>query len=150
MKITSLTLLTLSIAFAALLTFQNLKTPTHLGLTDGQLAPMPDKPNAVSSQTELADKKVEALPFKASMEATQQAVNNALAALGNNKIQVQENGYTYSVFTSPTMRYRDDVEVYLDTEAGLVHFRSQSRAGYSDMGVNRKRYEAFRELYSNQ
>ncbi len=148
MKITALVILALIIAFGARLTFQNLQTPAHLGLTGGKLAPMPEKPNAVSSQTDVADKKVEALPFKATAEETQQAVNHALTKLGNNEIQEQKDGYTYSIFTTPLMHYHDDVEIYLDTEAQLVHFRSQSRAGYSDMGVNRKRYEEFRELYS--
>jgi uncharacterized protein (DUF1499 family) len=148
MKITALVILALVIAFGARLTFQNLQTPTHLGLNNGKLAPMPEKPNAVSSQTDVADKKVEALPFKATAEETQTAVNNALAKLGSNEIQEQKDGYTYSIFTTALMHYHDDVEIYLDTEAQLVHFRSQSRAGHSDMGVNRKRYEAFRELYS--
>jgi len=147
MKIVALTVLVLIVAFAALLTFQNLKVPTHLGLKDGQLAPMPTKPNAVSSQTDVADKKVEPLPFKATPEETVGVVNAVLAQLGGNEIQVQESHYIYSVFTTPKMRYHDDVEIYLDNEAQLVHFRSQSRAGHSDMGVNRKRYDAFRALY---
>jgi uncharacterized protein (DUF1499 family) len=45
------------------------------------------------------------------------------------------------------MRYRDDVEFWLDTESQQVHYRSSSRAGYSDMGLNRKRYNKIAELY---
>ncbi len=148
MKITIFTILAMAIAFGALLTYQNLKTPTHLGLKDGKLAPMPTKPNAVSSQTTVVSKQVEALPFKETPEKTLEAVNTALAKLGGNEIQKQESNYIYSIFTTPLMRYHDDVEIYLDTDAQLVHFRSQSRAGHSDMGLNRKRYEQFRELYS--
>ncbi len=37
---------------------------------NGQLAPMPDKPNAVSSQTDIAEKRVEPLLYKASSEET--------------------------------------------------------------------------------
>jgi len=150
MKTAALIILLLIIAFGALLTFQNLKTPTHLGVKDGKLAPMPSKPNAVSSQTNIADKKVEPLMFKASPEETLKAVQEVLATMGGNEVQTQESDYIYTVFTTPTMRYHDDVEVYLDTDAQLLHFRSQSRAGHSDMGVNRKRYEAFRELYLNK
>jgi uncharacterized protein (DUF1499 family) len=147
MKIVALIILALIVAFGALLTFQNLRTPTHLGLKDGQLAPMPTKPNAVSSQTDVEDKKVEPLPFKATPEQTLEAVTAALTQLGGNEIQEQQSHYIYSVFTTPKMRYHDDVEIYLDNDAQLVHFRSQSRAGHSDMGVNRKRYDAFRALY---
>lgn len=147
MKIAVLVILALIVAFGALLTLQNLKTPTHLGVKEGKLAPMPSKPNAVSSQTDQTDKQVEALAFKDSAEQTLAAVQAALTAMGGNEIQTQQDDYLYTVFTTPTMHYHDDVEIYLDTDAQLVHFRSQSRAGHSDMGVNRKRYEAFRALY---
>ncbi|NIB41636.1 DUF1499 domain-containing protein [Pseudomaricurvus alkylphenolicus] len=126
---------------------QNLTAPSHLGHQNGQLAPMPDKPNAVSTQTDQTDKRVEPLPARGSREATMVAVVAVLEAMGGNEIQRQDGPYLYSVFTTPVMRYRDDVEFYIDEANGVLHFRSQSRAGYSDMGVNRKRYEQFRELY---
>jgi uncharacterized protein (DUF1499 family) len=44
------------------------------------------------------------------------------------------------------MRYVDDVELYYDERAGLVHVRSASRLGRRDFGVNRKRVEALRAL----
>ncbi len=114
---------------------------TYLGHKDGKLAPMPTKPNAVSTQTEFEDKKVAALPFKANTEQTLAAVTKALTEMANNEVKVNDNNYIYTVFTSAKMRYHDDVELYLDEESKMLHFRSQSRAGYSDMGVNRKRYE---------
>jgi uncharacterized protein (DUF1499 family) len=33
------------------------------------------------------------------------------------------------------------VEFYVDEAAGLIHFRSASRLGEGDMGVNRQRME---------
>jgi uncharacterized protein (DUF1499 family) len=42
------------------------------------------------------------------------------------------------------MRYVDDVELYYDEPAGLVHVRSASRLGRRDFGVNRKRVEELR------
>ena len=41
----------------------------------------------------------------------------------------------------------DDVEFHLDRESRTVHFRSASRVGYSDLGVNRKRMEEFTNSY---
>ena len=148
MKIAALIIVSLLVIFAVSLVMQNMKKPTHLGHVDGKLATMPSKPNAVSSQTEQADKKVAALPFKSSAQETLVAVEKALTEMANNEVQVKENNYIYTIFTTPTMKYHDDVEVLLDESAQLVHFRSQSRAGYSDMGVNRKRYEKFSKLYS--
>jgi uncharacterized protein (DUF1499 family) len=148
MKIAALVIASLIVLFAISLVVQNMKSPTHLGHKDGKLAAMPSKPNAVSSQTEQTDKKVAALPFKGDAQATLAKVNSVLAEMANNEVQVKENNYIYTIFTTPTMHYHDDVEVLLDESAQLVHFRSQSRAGYSDMGLNRKRYEKFSKLYS--
>jgi uncharacterized protein (DUF1499 family) len=45
------------------------------------------------------------------------------------------------------MGFVDDVEFYLDESKKTVHFRSASRIGYSDLGVNRKRMQEFTSLY---
>jgi len=38
------------------------------------------------------------------------------------------------------------VEFLEDASSGLVHVRSASRLGHSDLGANRKRIEAIREM----
>ncbi len=148
MKILGLSALIIVVLFIALLIFQNVSTPTHLGHKEGKLAPMPDKPNAVSSQTDIVEKRVEPLPYKDSAGETISAVIATLNTMGSNEFQAQESHYLYTVFTTATLHFHDDVEVLLDDQTQLVHFRSQSRAGRSDMGVNRKRYEQFKALYS--
>jgi uncharacterized protein (DUF1499 family) len=44
------------------------------------------------------------------------------------------------------MGYVDDVEFLAAPEQNIVHVRSASRLGYSDMGVNRERIETIRSL----
>jgi uncharacterized protein (DUF1499 family) len=46
------------------------------------------------------------------------------------------------------MRYRDDVEFLLRKREGEIAFRSASRVGHSDMGVNRDRIEEIRQQLS--
>lgn len=41
----------------------------------------------------------------------------------------------------------DDVEFLLDEQTRTVRFRSASRVGYWDLGVNRRRIEKFSALY---
>jgi len=41
-------------------------------------------------------------------------------------------------------RFVDDVEFHVDETAKLIHVRSASRVGHSDLGVNRRRVEAIR------
>ncbi|MFT6407883.1 MAG: hypothetical protein ACJAQ6_001299 [Arenicella sp.] len=118
-----------------------------LGITDGKLADLPRSPNAVSSQTSQSAKRVEALPLKGSVVATKASIIDCLGKMGGNNIATQTDDYIHVVFTSRLLRFKDDVEFYIDASAGQLHFRSGSRVGYSDMGANRKRYQAFRELY---
>jgi uncharacterized protein (DUF1499 family) len=118
-----------------------------LGVTNGKLADLPQSPNAVSSQTSQSAKQVEALPLKGSAVETKAAIIDCLAKMGGNKIAEQADDYISAVFTTRLFRFKDDVEFYIDADEGQVHFRSASRVGYSDMGANRKRYQAFKELY---
>lgn len=48
------------------------------------------------------------------------------------------------------MRSISCVEFYFDKEKELIHFKSGSRIGYSDMGLNKERYEKIRKMYYEQ
>ncbi len=48
-------------------------------------------------------------------------------------------------FICTTFRFRDDVESFIDRQANVIHFRSASRVGYSDLGANRARMEKLRK-----
>lgn len=55
-----------------------------------------------------------------------------------------EPDYLYAQYTTPLMKYVDDVEFWFDPVKGAVQVRSASRIGQSDLGANRKRIEAVR------
>ena len=76
-----------------------------------------------------------------------QAIKNAVASHGGAEQVSETSDYLRVVFVTPKMRFRDDVEFYLDAENKEVHFRSASRAGKSDMGLNRQRHEQLTALY---
>ncbi|MBU3144237.1 DUF1499 domain-containing protein [Clostridium sp. CF012] len=126
---------------------KNNLTPNNLGVNNGKLAKMPNKPNAVSSQTEEKDKKVEALEFKGNLKNSKEQVIKAIEDYGNDKIIKNEANYIYVVFTTGIMKYHDDVEFYFDESKRLIQIRAASRIGYSDMGLNRERYNKLREVY---
>ena len=66
------------------------------------------------------------------------------------KILVAKESYIRAEFTSALFRFVDDVEFYLsEGQAGetVIHFRSASRVGSSDFGVNRKRIERVRSKF---
>ena len=63
------------------------------------------------------------------------------------KIVVVEDNYIRAEFVSKIFRFVDDVEFYFPdkkSEELLIHVRSASRVGYSDLCVNRKRIEQIR------
>lgn len=67
-------------------------------------------------------------------------------------MQVVQEGdhYLHATATTRWLRFVDDVEFYYDKEGGLLHFRSASRIGYSDLGANRRRMQEFQALFNKQ
>ena len=126
---------------------KNSAAPSTLGVKEGALSPLPDSPNAVSSQTDQAAKRVDPLPYSGTLEETKTLVKKAAAEFGGAQILADGPDYLHMVFTVPIIPFKDDVEFFFSEKERVVHYRSASRVGYSDLGVNRKRYERLRSLY---
>ena len=62
------------------------------------------------------------------------------------RVKLIKQGYDYLKFEFTTFFFRfvDDVEIVL--EDSVLHIRSASRVGHSDLGKNRKRVEEIRKL----
>lgn len=126
--------------------------PDDLGVRDGKLKAPSNSPNSVSSQAGLwpgharaASAQIAPLALKngdgaATMATLLQVVRTAPGAV----VIKAEPGYIYAQFSTPLMKYTDDVEFWLDPAAGVVQVRSASRLGESDLGANRQRVEAIR------
>ncbi len=120
------------------------KRPDNLGVNHGRLAPCRRTPNCVSSQADPADREhyIAPMPFKGSALELRKAV----ASMPRSTVVKEEANYLYAEFRSRLLGYVDDVELFYDDQAGLIHVRSASRLGRRDFGVNRKRVEALRLL----
>ena len=118
------------------------KRPSDLGVTAGKLKAASPKPNSVASQADAGYAKI--APFAAGSDP--QATWAKLCALVKAEASIikSSDDYLYAEYTSPLMGYVDDVEFLLQAEQGVIHLRSASRLGYSDMGANRKRIESLR------
>ena len=135
-------------ALALMLIVQNSRMPVNLGVSAGRLAPLPATPNAVSSQTDQKKQQVDPLPFIGDLQQTKQTLLLAIDSYpGKSQVISATDTYIHCVFSTPRLRFKDDVEFFLDAGDRLVHFRSASRSGYSDRGMNRKRYEELASLY---
>jgi uncharacterized protein (DUF1499 family) len=80
-----------------------------------------------------------AIPFRDSPEAAQARARAALLAEARTVIVAEEPGVLRAEATSRIFRFVDDVVVVIDADARVFRFRSASRVGKSDLGVNRKR-----------
>ena len=115
------------------------KRPDNLGVDDGKLAACPGTPNCVNSQSDDPQSKIAPLPPVAIAE-----IKRVVEGMERTTIIEETDNYLYAEFQSKLMGYVDDVEFYLDSAANVVHVRSASRLGKSDLGVNRKRVEEIR------
>lgn len=123
-----------------------LMTSSHAQASEKKLAPCPNTPNCVSSQAQVADKEHFIVPFKITGKAEDAwaALKQALAGQSRTVITEETEDTLHARATSLVFRFVDDIDAILDADAGLIHIRSASRVGYSDLGVNRKRMEKLR------
>jgi uncharacterized protein (DUF1499 family) len=119
------------------------KRPTHLGVNNGKLAPCPGTPNCVNSQSSEPQSQIDPLPPVAIAQ-----LKKAIEEMERTKIIEETENYLYAEFTSNLMGFVDDVEFYRDPSENVIHVRSASRLGQSDLGVNRQRVETLRQKLS--
>lgn len=122
--------------------------PGHLGVhANGQLAPLPDTPNAVSSYSSDPESRVEPLRFPGASDEAWRQLREVVATHPRLRIITEKPGYLHAEATSQLFRFVDDIEFLLDETAGHIAIRSASRVGRSDLGVNRARCESLRERF---
>ncbi|WP_445630066.1 DUF1499 domain-containing protein [Nostoc sp. DSM 114167] len=123
------------------------KRPNNLGISNGKLASCPNSPNCVSSQSTDASHQIAPLTFTSTPEQAITNLKQIIESLPRTKIITFSNDYLYAEFKSALLGFVDDVEFYLDRTTNVIHVRSASRLGQSDLGVNRKRIETIRAKF---
>ncbi|EGA91016.1 FAD-dependent pyridine nucleotide-disulfide oxidoreductase [Planococcus donghaensis MPA1U2] len=133
------------LSIANLVVHNNIKP--KLGVKNGRLKEMPATPNAISSQTTEQDMHVPAWPYNGNKQRAKQSLLEMLENYEGVKIQAMDENYVRAIAISKPLRFKDDIEFYFNDAAQRIEFRSASRAGHSDWGVNRKRYDEMRSRY---
>ncbi|MAC44474.1 MAG: hypothetical protein CL913_11135 [Deltaproteobacteria bacterium] len=114
--------------------------PVDLGLKDGYLRPCPSSPNCVNSMVN-EDEVHRIEPFRGvSLAELRELLQNEESV----EIVTDHENYLHAEFTSLIMRFVDDVEFFSIAEEQVIHVRSASRLGSSDLGANRRRVEGLR------
>ncbi|WP_293266570.1 DUF1499 domain-containing protein [Neptunomonas sp.] len=129
------------------------KKSDPVGIVDDRLAACSQKPNCVCSEHP-EDAAHFILPLRLKEESVRSGLssNSILLVI---KESITESGgkllgreaqpkgalYLAANYQSSLFGFIDDLEIRLDPHSNLVHFRSSSRVGHSDFGVNKKRVE---------
>lgn len=137
---------------AVMLFFRFLGKPQALGSSAG-LNPCAGSPNCVCSTDARPAHHVE--PWRSPHDPEQTAARLAVLVrdMPHARVTLHEpaGGYVRAEFRSVVFRFIDDVEFLCQAAGGgkgtVIQVRSASRAGHSDLGVNRRRVRMLREAW---
>lgn len=120
--------------------------PKNLGVKDGGLAACPSSPNCVSSFA--AEEGHRIAPFSFNDEPAVAFARLTQMIRQRSDATIIEERSNYLRVELRTTLFVDDAEFLLDGEKKVIHLRSASRLGYSDLGKNRRRVEEIRAVFS--
>lgn len=109
-----------------------------------ELKACPNRPNCVSSQSTDPRHAVEPLRYDIPAGKAHQKLLKVLKNMPRTKVVKEKANYIHAECKSRFLRFVDDLELLFDDNDAVIHIRSASRVGYSDLGVNRKRVEQLR------
>ena len=110
------------------------------------LAPCPDSPNCVSTLATDEEHGISPLAFRGSTDETMEAIVSVVKQMVRTRIITRDRLYLHAQYRT-RIGFVDDVEFVLVEGEQRVDFRSASRVGYSDLGLNRRRMDEFISIY---
>jgi uncharacterized protein (DUF1499 family) len=110
----------------------------------------PSSPNCVSTQAQDEGHAIAPFRYRKSRVEAKEALKEVIRSLPRTKLVEEDETYLHYEVTSLLFRFVDDVEFLFDDDTKTIHFRSASRTGYGDLGVNRTRMEQLRSLGERQ
>ncbi len=134
------------ILFSFLLTL--LGCSGSLPSTIGDFAPCPKSPRCVSTKSSIEEKRIQPFKYSISKEKAKKEVVKIVRKMPGAEIKINRDNFVHAEFTTPLMRFVDDVEFYFEGD-GVINFRSSSRMGYYDFETNRNRMEEIRKSFSS-
>jgi uncharacterized protein (DUF1499 family) len=102
----------------------------------------------VNSQDKSGYAETEPIPFRGDLDETRARMVRVINEMDRAEIVKHTTDYIHAEFKSLMWGFIDDVELYFDQVNQVVHFRSASRIGRGDMGVNRDRMRDLSERFA--
>ncbi|ACK69933.1 protein of unknown function DUF1499 [Gloeothece citriformis PCC 7424] len=119
-------------------------SPQNLGIHEGKLTSCPSTPNCVVSQDADSDHAIAPIPYHTDRNTAKQLLIKVLGVVPRTTIIEETEDYIRVESASRLMGFIDDGEFYFPPDEKVIHIRSASRLGESDLGVNRRRLEQIR------
>ena len=117
-------------------------------LTALMLQPCPSTPNCVSTQATSAIHAIAPISYRGTAQAALARLAAIVESMPRGKIVERGPSSMRAEFRTLIFRFVDDVSFELDERKKTMEFRSASRVGRNDLGVNRKRMEAIRARFA--
>jgi uncharacterized protein (DUF1499 family) len=115
-----------------------------LGVSNDHLTSCPSSPNCVVSQDADPKHTIEPITYHIDRNAARETLLKVLTVVPRTEVIEQTDSYIHALSKSRIFGFVDDVEFYFPKDKDIIHIRSASRIGDSDLGVNRRRMEQIR------
>jgi uncharacterized protein (DUF1499 family) len=139
----------LALALGICLSFASITVPSlalaaNTDTVSDYLSSCPPSPNCVVTQN--ADEKhaIAPIAYHLDRDSAKETVLKVLEVTPRTEVVEETDNYIHALAKSRIFKFIDDVEFYFPEDENVIHFRSASRVGESDLGVNRRRMEQIR------
>ena len=115
-----------------------------VGANHGHLEACPSSPNCVVSQDGDEEHTIDPITYSGDRADAKETLLKVLSVVPRTEVIDRTDNYIKAESTSRIFKFVDDVEFYFPEDENVIHVRSASRVGESDLGVNRRRIEQIR------
>ncbi|MDJ0687000.1 MAG: DUF1499 domain-containing protein [Xenococcaceae cyanobacterium MO_188.B32] len=123
--------------------------PDSLGVNEGHLSSCPNSPNCVLSQDADDSHLIAPIVYDTDLDTARETLLKVLTVVPRTQVVEQTDNYIYAQSESRLIGFIDDLEFYFPPDEKVIHLRSASRLGESDLGVNRRRLEQIRFAFQD-
>lgn len=125
-------------------------TAGEFKLKQYRLEACPDSPNCVCTLGNVEEHAIAPYRYRKTLDEAKSVLKQVFSERSRTKLVQEEEAYLHYEVKSLLFRFVDDVEILFDDASKTIHFRSASRTGYYDFGVNRRRMEDVRSLVEDK
>jgi uncharacterized protein (DUF1499 family) len=122
----------------------NVPATWAVGISNGYLSNCPASPNCVVSLDADSKHAIEPITYHVDRDVARKTLLKVLTVVPRTEVLEQTDNYIHATSKSRIFKFVDDVEFYFPNDEKVIHLRSASRIGDSDLGVNRRRMEQIR------